>query len=147
MIELVIKNYWQPDITKDIGKYMYGYNMYQRIKNQTEILAEKLKLSEVLEKLQTHLMINFITKLLLVAEKDAILVVCNRLSKIMHFVAIIEETLAKRLTRLFRDNIQKLYRLPESVISDRGPHFAAELTKELNKTLEIKTKLLILFYP
>ena len=40
----------------------------------------------------------------------------------------------------------KLYGLPESVMLDRRPQFAAELTKELNKMLRIKTKLSILFY-
>ena len=34
----------------------------------------------------------------------------------------------------------------ESVILDRGPQFVAELTKELNKMLEIEIKLLILFH-
>ena len=34
----------------------------------------------------------------------------------------------------------KLHGLPESVVSDRGPQFAAELTKELNKMLGIQTK-------
>jgi len=67
------------------------------MKNRIERLAGKLKLSEVLEKPWTHLMVNFIIKLLLVAEKDAILVVCNRLSKITHFVAITEETSEKGL--------------------------------------------------
>jgi len=57
-----------------------------------------------------------------------------------------EGTLAKRLARLFRDNMWKLYRLPESVILDRGPQFAVELTKELNRILEIETKLSIFFY-
>jgi len=51
------------------------------------------------------LTVDFITKLPLVAGKDAILVVCDKLSKIMHFVATIEGTSAKRLARLFRDNI------------------------------------------
>ena len=46
-----------------------------------------------------------------------------------------EGTSAKRLARLFRDNMWKLYRLPESVILDRGPQFAVELTKELKKKL------------
>jgi len=32
------------------------------------------------------------------------------------------------------------------VVSDRGPQFAAELTKELNRMLGIKTKLSIIFY-
>ena len=66
-------------------------------------------------------MVDFITKLPLVARKDTILVVCNRLSIMTHFVAITERTLAKGLARLFRDNIWKLHRLPESVILDRGP--------------------------
>jgi len=52
-----------------------------------------------------HLTINFITKLLLVTEKDAILIVYDRLSKIMHFVVIIEETSAEELVRLFKDNM------------------------------------------
>ena len=50
-------------------------------------------------------MIYFITKLPLVAKEDVILVVCDRLSKMVYFVAIIEETLVKGLARLFRDNI------------------------------------------
>jgi len=44
-------------------------------------------------------------KLPLVAEKDAILVVCNRLSKMIHFVATTEETSVERLARLFRNNV------------------------------------------
>ena len=44
-------------------------------------------------------------KLLVVAEKDAILVVCNRLSKIMYFVATTERISVEGLVRLFRDNV------------------------------------------
>ena len=85
--------------------------------------------------------------MLLVARKVAILVVCNRLFKITYFVAATEETLAKGLVRLFRNNVQKLHRLPESVISDKEPQFVVELTRELNKMLRIETKLFISFYP
>ena len=90
---------------------------------------------------------DFITKLPIVAEKDAILVVCDRLSKMMHFIATTEGTLAEGLARLFRDNVWRLYGLPESVVSDRGPQFVAELTKELNGMLGIKTKLSTAFHP
>jgi len=85
------------------------------MKNRTEASVEKLKLSEVLKKLWTHLIVDFITKLPLVAGKGAILVVCNRLSKMTHFVAITEETLVEGLVRLFKDNVWKLYGLLESV--------------------------------
>ena len=86
-------------------------------------------------------------KLLVVAGKDAILVVCDRLSKMTHFVTTMEGTLAEGLVRLFRDNVWKLYGFLESVVSDRGPQFAVKLMKELNKMLGIKTKLSTTFYP
>jgi len=101
----VTRNYWWLGITRNIGRYVEGCNLCQRIKNRMEELAGKLKLSEVLEKPWTHLMVDFITKLLVVAEKDVILVVCDRLSKIVHFVATTEEMLAEGLARLFRDNV------------------------------------------
>jgi len=50
-------------------------------------------------------MVDFITKLLVVAGKDVILVVCNRLSNMMHFVATTKGTSAEGLARLFRDNM------------------------------------------
>jgi len=92
-------------------------------------------------------MVDFITKLPVVAGKNAILVVCDRLSKMTHFVATTKETSAEELARLFRDNVWKLHGLPESMVSDKGPQFAAELTKELNKMLGIQTKLSTVFHP
>jgi len=137
-VELVTRNYWWLGVTRDIGRYVEGCNLCQRMKNRTEEVAGKLKLSEVPEKLWTHLTVDFIMKLPVVAGKDAILVVCNRLSKMTHFVATTEGTLAEGLARLFRDNVWKLHGLSESVVSDRGPQFAVELTKELNRMLGIE---------
>jgi len=59
-----------------------------------------------------HLIVDFIVKLLLVTVKNTILVVCNMLSKIAHFVATTEEISAKGLVRLFKGNVLKLHRLP-----------------------------------
>jgi len=42
-------------------------------------------------------MVDFITKLLFVVGKDAILVVCNRLLKMAHFVVTMEETSVEEL--------------------------------------------------
>ena len=64
-----------------------------------------------------------------------------------HFVPTTERTSAEGLARLFRDNIWKLHGLPDSIISDRGPQFAAGIMKELNCILGIKTKLSTAFHP
>jgi len=142
-----MRNYWWLEVMRDMGKYVEGCDMCQKMKNRTEVLIGKLKLSEVLEKPWTHLTIDFITKLLLVAGKDVILVVCDRLSKITHFVAITEGTSVKGLMRLFRNNMWKLHGLPESIVLDRRLQFAAEIMKELNSMLGIETKLSTSFYP
>jgi len=75
-----------------------------------------------------------------------ILVVYNRLLKIAHFIAITEGILAEELTKLFKDNIWKLYELQENIISDRKLQFVVELMKELNNMLEIKIMLSTTFY-
>jgi len=134
-------------VTRDVGKYVEGCDLCQRMKNRTEEPAGKLKLSEVPQKMWTHLTVDFITKLPVVVGKDAILVVCDRLSKMTHFVATTEGTSAEGLARLLRDNVWKLHGLPESVVSDKGPQFAAELMRELNRMLGIKTKLSTAFHP
>ena len=91
--------------------------------------------------------VDFITKLLLVAGKDVIFMVCDSLLKIAYFVATTEEITAEELVRLFRDNVWKLHGLPESVISNRELQFVTELTKELNRMLEIKMRLSMVFHP
>ena len=65
--------------------------------------------------------VDFITKLPLIAGKNVVLVVCDRLSKTAYFVVTIERISVKGLVRLFRDNIWKLHKLPKSVISDKRP--------------------------
>jgi len=55
--------------------------------------------------------------------------------------------MAEALARLFRDNVWKLHGLPESIISDRGPQFAAGLMQELNRMLEIESKISMAFHP
>jgi len=86
-------------------------------------------------------------KLPLAQGYNAILVVCNRFSKMAHFIATMEKTMAERLARLFRDQMWKLYGLPKSIILDRGVQFVAGMMKELNNLLGIQTKLLTAYHP
>ena len=53
------------------------------------------------EKLWSHISADFITKLPLAQGYDAILAVCDRFSKIAHFIATTEKMLAEELAKLF----------------------------------------------
>ena len=61
-------------------------------------------------------------------------------------MVVTEKTTVEGLARLFRDYVWKLHGLLESVILDRGPQFAAGLTKKLNKMLRIETKLSMAYH-
>jgi len=147
MVKLVTRNFWWSGITKEVKQYIEGCDTCQHNKNCTEQPAGKSMLNSILEKLWTHISADFITKLPLVQGYNSILVVVDWLTKIVHFVPTTKKTSAEELARLFRDNVWKLHRLPESIISDRGPQFAAGLMRELNGMLGIKSKLLMAFHP
>ena len=115
-------------------------------KNCTEHPAGKLMPNLISEKPWAHISADFITKLPLVQEYDSILVVVDRLTKIVYFISTIEKTSAKGLARLFRDNVWKLHRLSKSSISDRGPQFIVGIMQELNKMLGIESKLSTVFH-
>jgi len=49
-VELVTRNYWWPGVTRDIGRYVEGCNLCQKMNNRIEEVTGKLKLSEVPKK-------------------------------------------------------------------------------------------------
>jgi len=145
--ELVTRNFWWPGVTREVKRYVEGCDACQRNKNRTQPPAGKLMPNSIPEKAWTHISADFITKLPLAQGYYTILVVVDRFTKMAHFVPTTERTSAEGLARLFRDNIWKLHGLPDSIISDRGPQFAAGIIKELNRMLGIETKLSIAFHP
>jgi len=79
------------------------------MKNRAEMPAGKLRPNEVPERLWQHILVDFITKLPVSKDRDSILVICNRFSKMFHFVTMTEKMTAEGLVRLFRDNVWKLH--------------------------------------
>jgi len=57
------------------------------------------------EKPWMHILADFITKLPIVQGYNSILVVVDRLMKMVYFIPTTEKTSAKGLARLFRDNV------------------------------------------
>ena len=104
-VELVTRNFWWPGITKEVKRYVEGCDACQRNKNRTEQPAGKLMPNSILEKPWTHISADFITKLPLAQGYNSILVVVDRLTKMVHFIPTTEKTSAEGLARLFRDNV------------------------------------------
>jgi len=75
------------------------------MKNRAEMPVGKLRSNEVPERLWQHISVDFITKLLVSKGYDPILVVCDRFSKMSHFLVMTEKITVEELARLFRDNV------------------------------------------
>ena len=84
--KIVTRNFWWPGVTREVKWYVEEYDTYQQNKNYTELLAGKLMLNSIPDKVQSHISADFITKLLLAQEYDNILVVVDHFTKMVHFV-------------------------------------------------------------
>ena len=78
---------------------------------------------------------------------NAIIICVNRLIKIRHFVPTTNEIIAEGTTNLFINNVYRLHRFPNTVISDRGPQFNSLFWKTLCKYFRIDRLLLTAFHP
>ena len=96
---------WSPGVTKEVGRYVDRCDVCQRYKNQNKAPAGKLIPNTIPEKPWSYILADFITKLPLAQGYDAILVVCDCFSKMVHFIATIEKTSAKGLAKLFQDHV------------------------------------------
>jgi len=84
---------------------MEGCNSCQRNKNCKEQPVGKLMPNSISEKPWMHILADFIIKLPLAQGYDLILVVVNRLTKMVYFIPTTERTSTEELAKLFRDNM------------------------------------------
>ena len=78
---------------------------------------------------------------------DTILVTMDHLSKWAHLIATTDDITSLRITQLFRDSVWKLHRLPEEVISDRGPQIVLNFMCGLSEILGIKVMAFTVYHP
>ena len=78
---------------------------------------------------------------------DAVMTVVDSVSKRVHFLPTNTTVTAEGATRLFLHHVWKLHGLPNSVVSDRGPQFVAQFTKDLYRLLGIKIAATTAWHP
>jgi hypothetical protein len=69
---------------------------------------------------------------------DSIWVIIDRLTKIAHFLHVHTTYSAKKYAEIFLDQIVRLYGVPKTIISDRGPQFIARFLEQLQSALGTK---------
>ena len=54
---------------------------------------------------------------------------------------------AEGITRIYRDEIWKLHRIPRKILSNRGPQFVSRFMKQLTKILKTTRQLSTAYHP
>ena len=78
---------------------------------------------------------------------DSILVVVDRFSKMIVLVACNSTLDSLGLAKLLRDHVWTRFGIPRRIISDRGPQFASNFTKDLAKALGIELAISTAYHP
>ena len=77
---------------------------------------------------------------------DAIVVIMDRFTKMIRLKAMTTNISAEDIAKIYRDEIQKLHRIPRKILSDRDPQFASRFIEQLTKALGITRQLSMAYH-
>lgn len=78
---------------------------------------------------------------------NAVLVITDRFTKMQRYIPAKTTWTAEDVASVYITDIWKLHGLPRHITSDRGPQFASEMFKQLNKKLDIHLRLSTVHHP
>jgi Integrase zinc binding domain len=144
------QNYWWPELQMFVKNYVQGCGICQQFKinwslsNPAYIAIEEANNTRPFAKCSMDL----ITDLPPVEGYDSILVMVDwGLSKGVILCPCAKTITCKGTATLLCDNLFKRFGLPDKIISDRDPRFAAHTFQELLKLLNIKSNLTTAYHP
>ena len=79
--------------------------------------------------------------------KFVILVVVDRLTKYVHFIALAHPYIASKVASVYMQFVFKLHGMPASVVSDRDPVFTSRFWKELMKLQRVDLAMSSAYHP
>ena len=146
-MELVKRTYWWPGLKKDIKNYVNGCDSCQRNKIHHQKKAAPLHPLTTPTTPWEEISIDLIGPLPPSNGKDAILVVVDRFTKMIRLFPTTTNLTSMDLAQIYRDELWKLHGIPRSIVSDQGPQFASEFTKNLLRGLGVTRKLSTAYHP
>ena len=133
---LVGRYFFWPGMRGAVQSFVEGCELCQRNKARTQGNFGKLQPLPVPQNIWEDISMDFVGPLPLTARKhDFILVVVDRLSKMVHFLPCRRTITAEQTAQIFADRIWSLHGAPRSIVTDRGVQFVNEFNATLMKLL------------
>jgi len=141
MMELLKRTYWWPGIKEDVKKYVQVCFKCQQNKVQHQKKAGELYPLEIPQGPWQEISIDIIGPLPKSNGMDAIVVIIDRFTKMIHLKATTTNVSSEKIAKIYRDDIWRLHGIPRKILSDRGPQFASKFMEEFTKALGTKRQL------
>src|SRR5258705_6288527 len=130
-LELVLRNYWWPGLSRYIAKFVAGCNACNRMKTFPMQKVGKLIPNKVPDRRWQVISVDMIGELPDSKGYNTVLVVVDCLSKWIHAIPTVTSLDSARVARLFLEHIWHHHRLPEEVISNRRSAFISNFSHKL----------------
>ena len=133
--------HWQ-GIDRDVERYVHQCDSCLRVKAPRRKKQGELHPLSIPERRWESVSVDLITDLPKTAKGfDTIVVVVDRLSKMVHIVASTKSVTAEGMARIFEQNVFKLHGIPQEIVSDRDVRFQAQFWQEYCASLGIKLRM------
>ena len=146
-VDAICRYYFWPNIKDDIAERVKNCDTCQRVKPSTTKPSGQLKPNQIPSYPWEIISMDLITGLPESAGMDSILVVVDRFSKMVVLIPCNSTLDSLGTARLLHSHVWSIFGIPRIVISDRGPQFASNFTKELASILGIKLALSTAYHP
>src|SRR6267378_6524655 len=134
-------------MSRYIGQYTRTCDICLRTKIQRRRPTGELHPLPTPESRWDVISVDFVSELPDAHGHDAIMNVVDSVGKRAHFIPTNTTITAFGAASLFLRNVWKLHGLPRSIVSDRGPQFVAEFTRELYRLLGITLSTTTAYHP
>jgi hypothetical protein len=134
-------------MSRYVGKYVSSCDLCLRTKAQRHLPIGELHPLPIPNAPWDTISVDFIVELPQSAGHDSVMVVVDSVTKRAHFISTLTTVTAAGTARLFVQHVWKHHGLPRRVVSDRGPQFVAEFTRELYRMLGIKLAATTAYHP
>ena len=145
-IKLVSCYFWWPRMVGFITRYVKGCNKCQCYRKDRHFTVPII-LHEVPKGPWQLIGIDLIGPLPMSRGKDMILNIVDHYTKQIHLFSVTSQITADGVTSIYFNQVYPLHRIPQKIISDRGPQFAARSMHVLYKQLGIDTGLTTAYHP
>lgn len=133
-VELISRSYFWPHLADDVREYVRSCPVCQANKSTNQRPIGLLQPLATPTKRWTDVSMDLITQLPKTASgHDAIMVVVDRLTKMVLFAPTTTNVTSPELAKLFFDTVYRHHGLPSTIVSDRDPRFTSLFWKALFK--------------